>query len=702
MAKKKSKSQSKRKSAKNTTKKKKTAKKKALKKAKKKPTKKKAKSTKAAESRYKRKPSPKPKSGKTKSTKRIMDAVARALDPKLRRLVASIKSPKRLKLDAARAFISSDDSAESSTKLSPDQCYKRVLVRLPGQSVPDELAKLSWTRISQDVFTVNCPLSALEKLGASPGVEYVDAGVELTQALDGSVPETKADAVHSPTSGTAYTGQGVIVGIIDFGLDFTLDDFRNADGSTRIAFFWDQFLTPQGTESHPTGFNHGVEYTAADIDGALQSANPFNAIRHAIGPEEHGTHVAGTAAGNGRSGDAVFPAADYVGTAPDATIIFVQPAANDQTSSFTDSAHVAEAVRYIFDRAAQLNMPCVINMSLGQNGGSHDGESLVEAAIDSMLSVPGRTFVSAGGNEHNWRTHASRTLDQGATEILNWKVGATAIALPPGFPAGFGDFTPNELEIWYSSRDQFRVRVIDPVGNQSAFVEQGETVNSTLSTGDTVFISSERFTVLNGDAQIYIEISPAPGTKLTPGTWQVEIEGTQVRDGGFDAWIERDARRSGNRFRDQSFFLGADFSPFRTLGTPATSRRSIAVANYNHMTLAPSDSSGRGRTRDGRTKPEVAAPGTQIFSSNSMGGRPNPAHPGTNYPMRVSMSGTSMAAPHVAGIVALLLQADPDLTSEQIRKILIASANPTTSTPDFDDAWGFGRVDARAAVDLIA
>jgi subtilisin family serine protease len=210
-----------------------------------------------------------------------------------------------------------------------------------------------------------------------------------------------------------------------------------------------------------------------------------------------------------------------------------------------------------------------------------------------------------------------------------------------------------------------------------------------------------RFSPLNGDAQIYIEVSPPPGGRIRSGVWRVQVQGALVRDGHFDAWIERDVRLDTNNFADQSFFVGADFVPERTLGTPATARRAIAVANYVHAAEAPEDSSSRGPTRDGRRKPEVAAPGTTIFSSCAGGGRPNPKKPGTNFPMRIPMTGTSMAAPHVTGVVAQLLQRRPDLRADQLRTILIASARPVAGQAGFDIAWGFGRVDAEAAANLL-
>ena len=217
-----------------------------------------------------------------------------------------------------------------------------------------------------------------------------------------------------------------------------------------------------------------------------------------------------------------------------------------------------------------------------------------------------------------------------------------------------------------------------------------------MSSGDEVFIDSERFSILNGDARIYVEISPRGGfgQTLTTGTWHVEIEALAVAEGHYDAWIERDARDNRNMFADQSYF-NADFDGEMTLGTPATTRRGIAVANFDHEQIVPSDSSSRGRTRDGRAKPEVAAPGTNILSSNSLSQE-------TGGPARLSMSGTSMAAPHVAGVAALLLEQDARLTGEQIKKLLSAAARDAAGVgPAFHNAWGYGVLDAQMGVNLL-
>lgn len=615
-----------------------------------------------------------------------------ALDPRLRRIVASLDDPSRLRRDLEQSILETSESFEAGEPVKPEVVTTRALVKTTSEPPTTALPETTWIHVVDTIYSVTLPVSLLEELGSLPGVEFVEAPRLLYPMLSTSLAETRADQLHQPPFG--LTGDGVVVGIIDFGLDYTLDDFIAPNGATRVAFLWDQSLVAVDGEHAPAGFGYGVEYTADDINAALAAPEPFAVVRHEPDPGSHGTHVAGIAAGNGRTGDGQFPVGRFVGAAPGATIIFVQPHTTDAQTTFTDSTRVAEAMSYIFAKATELGMPCVVNMSLGQNGGSHDGESIVERAIDRLLEEPGHAFVLAAGNEHTWRGHASGHIAHADVTTLQWRAGGQ-LPRPDGslLPPGGGDRTPNEMEIWYAPRDQFRARVISPDGASTAAVTPGQTVVDDLPNGNQVFIDSERLSRLNGDARIYVEVAPGTKSRVAPGVWQVELTAVESRDGRFDAWIERDARDANNAFSDQSFFVGADFDEQMTLGTPATTRRGIAVANYNHVLIAPNDSSSRGRTRDGRTKPEVAAPGTNIVASGALGGRKGPN--GQLLPLRVRKTGTSMSAPHVAGIVALLLQRRPDLSASQIRGALIAAASAPANVQPFDKAWGYGRIDAQ-------
>lgn len=601
---------------------------------------------------------------------------SRSLDPRLRQLAERAEAPGAGLEDAGEVHAS-------------------VLVRTSGEPPQDMPGR--WNQVAPGIYLVDLPASELNAVAEHSDVQYVEGGRRLGPALNTSLPATRADLLHQPSRAhPRLTGAGVVVGIIDFGLDFTLDDFRNEDGTTRVAFLWDQSLSPQGNEQHPDQFGFGVEYDADAINTALKAQHPFTVVRHQPEPAAHGTHVTGIAAGNGRSADAQFPADTFIGAAPEATIVFVQPRLGEEAGTLTDSGAVAAAVSYIYAKAFELGMPASINMSLSQNGGSHDGSSLLEATIDLLLeSRSGRAFVHAAGNVQVWRNHASGKLASGETRTLHWKCGG-------GLPIGTGhlpegiDPTPNELEIWYSPRDKLSVRLINPDGIATDILAPDSQSSHRFADGSVALLDSFRFSPLSGDSQMFMSVQRGTAPAVQPGVWQVEITGTRVRDGRFDVWIERDAQDPPLL---QSFFLGSDFDEVMTLGTPATSRRGIAVANYDHRTDSVHFTSSRGRTRDGRAKPELAAPGVKILSSHARGGEPDGA--GGVFPMRKAFTGTSMAAPHVTGIVALLLQQDRNLMAAQITKVLTASTVAPTGVNGFDLAWGYGKIDAVAAVELL-
>ena len=628
------------------------------------------------------------------------------LDPRLRRIIQTLGDDDAMRADVARGVTASSKELETLSTLTErsvpepvetSDVTKRVIIELSTGELPEEMRDWNWAFVADRIYTVEVPIEYIGGLSDIKGVKIVEAGRKWYPMLDSSVAESQISQIHALPGNLPRTGQGVVVGIIDYGMDFTMDDFRDETGQTRLAWLWDQSLFPRAGEASPANFGYGVEYDAATLQNDIDASSNFSIVRHSPGVASHGTHVAGTAAGNGRSGDTDFPANRYIGAAPEATIIFVQPDTRGNPGSFTDSSNVVDAIAYVFARANDLGLPCVINMSLGQSGGSHDGESLVERAIDRLLEPNGRAFVSAAGNEHIWRNHASGQLSAGETRTLQWRFGG-GMPVPGtfGFTGTGFDRTANELEIWYSSRDRFTVTLRSPSGAVFGPVPP-DGAFFTSQSGMQIFIDSERFSSLNGDARIYIEVAPNSFFNVVEsGIWSVEIEAVEAPDGHFDAWIERDSRRPS---QNQSFFRGTSFDPVKTLGTPATARRSISVANYAHQTLDVSMSSSRGPTIDGRHKPEIAAPGTNIVATASLGGRDDGN--GGQLPMRYETSGTSMAAPHVAGAIALLLEEDPSLSSAQIKSLLVASADPVVATSDFDVAWGYGRLNALQALNLL-
>jgi subtilisin family serine protease len=586
-------------------------------------------------------------------------------------------------------------------------------------------------RLTEHIWSVRVDPKSLSDMAHLAEVAYVEPAKVLFPMLTRSVPCIKA---RREDVGEGVDGRNVVIGIVDYGIDWTLPDFCDETGATRIKFLWDQSLKPLERERSPDGFGHGVEYTDKDIDDALDSwgqgdrDKARSIVRHRPWPKSgvkendtdgHGTHVAGIACGNGASRTphcgncyhSVF-SGEYIGVAPKAWIVFVHLARKQMLKhiskadrSLGNSAELAEAIAYCYRKADELShdltqklckpvrVPCVVNLSMGFNGGSHDGESLVERVIDTHLEGRGRALAVAAGNQRQQRTYFGATVPPcGQPYNLGWNMGFGTLQ----------DDTLNEMEIWYPSDRSLNARLISNHGARSEIVRPGQRV--TLEFGAiTGVIDSERFTPLNGDARIYIQVSPGPQDKLE-GSWTVELTADcppRAQDRNpvpFDAWIEKEA---GLRFVEDDYRQSkfASNLPNRqrviNLTIPGTARRSITVGAVSKLsTSGEYQYSGTGPTRDGRLKPELVAPGIDICSNTVCFDRSDP--PCT----QEQMSGTSMAAPHVAGVIALMFQLNPGLTADQVKQILIASATHRGERRGFDPLWGFGVLNAHKALEL--
>lgn len=542
-----------------------------------------------------------------------------------------------------------------------------------------------------DVATGTLPLSRLGNLVDLDTVVRIEIATTVGYQLDVSVPEINANDVHNmPATGTPparWRGKGVIVGILDTGIDYTHPAFRDSSGNTRILRIWDQFLTPTGSESNPSSHPYGVEYIQTDIDSALGSANPLSVVRHqdrdtSVG---HGTHVAGIAAGNGR------PAGTFVGVAPEADIIAVCVLGGPSGVIPPNTNNLVDAVDYVFRVASQLGKPAVVNMSLGSNVGPHDGTGVTETGLDRLLGTAGRAAVVAAGNEGAKGIHAAGTVAAGATENVQF----TTFVAPPGFPAPAAD----RIDIWYSGQDRFTLSFTDPAGNTVGNVAAGgPTFSQTLANNNRVIIRSQLANPGNNANHILILLLRGTAPAIQAGNWSFNLTGTTINDGGhFDAYV-------GHRSGRIPSFTGAHGDGLSSVMIPGTTREVASVASYvtkQHPSGGSSNPngqistfSGRGPTRDGRFKPDIAAPGEVIMSA-----RANTATAGSgNYHL---LQGTSMAAPHVAGTIALILQRYPNLTMRQILQGLTETARTDTNTgsePNIPNhTWGYGKLNTLAA-----
>lgn len=529
--------------------------------------------------------------------------------------------------------------------------------------------------VNQDEFIVTgrVPISRVEKVREQEFIKSLKAAQTIYPTLNDTIVETQARPDLLPAGHKADGGKGTVVGIIDYGGDFAHENFLDSSHSTRITHLWYQ----DGISTHNSPFGYGREFTRQELNLALQQVNPYQAIGYdpadfedPADPGSHGTHVMDIAAGNGR-GSAV------PGMAPNAELIFVNIShrkdprgTNVVGQSFGDSVRLLEALKYIFDRAGSL--PCVVNISLGTNGGPHDGSTLVEQGIDSLITAqPNRAVTIAAANSFDDGIHAAGCVKTGQTFDLNWNLMDLRSDI--------------EMEIWYPADDLFTVELLDKDGTSLGVVAPGNNLPLSFNGQVVVFIANRLKDPNNNDNMIGIFLASG----FPAGTYTVRLHGDQVTDGNFHAWIERD-----NRFQSQ---FAPPHDNTYTIGSISCSHKSIAVGSYDAHKNSHLISyfSSAGPTRDQRNKPEVSAPGHAVRAAQSC----------TRTGTRI-MSGTSMAAPAVAGLISLMFAEakarNMNLTVDEVRDTLIRTArkNPPAGTT-WDDRYGYGRISASQAINAI-
>jgi subtilisin family serine protease len=551
-----------------------------------------------------------------------------------------------------------------------------VILRLvdPAQ-VPDHVRVVS--RFGH-IITVRVERSLIRAVWDSDKVVSVKAArpllwpspIEDTEADDEGEAEGAATDFALPPD-IVEDGTGVVVGICDWGFDFTHPNFRKPDGSTRVRALWDQ----RGKKGRsPDPFGYGVVHTRADIDRALAQRDPCRALNYhpALGDPgkngSHGTHVADILAGNRREPGSV------VGLASGADIVFVHLAPDRLAglANFGDSVRLLEGLDFIRREAG--NDPCVLHLSAGKTGGAKRGETPFEQAVDAMLlERPGIALVQSAGNYANSGMHSHVRLGPDQSHVLVWSVSR-------------GDKTPNEMEIWYSGQDVFDLTLVAPNGAEFSVPlgERAKLEHDGADWGALYHRANEPNSGLN-HIDIFLH------TSAPYGHWRVALRGRAVVDGRMHAWIERDARG-----RHQSRFLRRQATSRYTTNTICNSFRAIAVGAY--VASSPDRPttvfSSRGPTADGRQKPELVAPGFRILAARSM-----PAG-GWNGERRLTVkSGTSMAAPWVSGTVALMFQAaGRPLTINEVRSLLIGTADPPPGPGRSSTRLGYGYLNPAAAV----
>ncbi|HEX6977669.1 MAG TPA: S8 family serine peptidase [Alphaproteobacteria bacterium] len=572
-----------------------------------------------------------------------------------------------------------------------------------------------------DVFSAFIPFdeTVVHRLATDPSIRFIEMARPVLPTLDVATSAAKLPQlrVANPT----LTGTGSIVGVIDYWIDYhhpalCRPPSAGGDWESRLVSLLDQNATAvagaRGAPPAPCAVGScaltGVEYARADINAAIAAyrfgatgfqaydlvphGDPATIPDHMEPFESHGTAVAGCAAGNGLTLTSLgtIVQGPFAGVAPGADLIFASIAGHNEFA-FGETVDVMHALCYVFDRAG--SRPCVAVLANSDNQGAHDGSSALEQVIDSLLLTPGRGIVLSAGNANVATSASGNPLRMHAAGQVAQAGASTPLTLTYLRNAVNAD----AVEIWSESSDTFAVRVTPPpmpgAVPAPVLVEPGQSIPGTDvydSVAASIAVQSVVNDGRNGDNCIAITFDAPANIGIPRGDWRIELIGRTIIDGGFHAWVDR------NNMGYVTWGGAAAGVDSMTLGVPSTANAAITVANCRPDTSAAQihPSSGRGLSRDLREKPELAAIGSDVDC-------PAKHTPHLNLPGRYeSVTGTSFAAPLVAGACALLFQCrGAAATWADLRQALVdnADTSPLPAGVVHDRAFGYGLLDVNAA-----
>ncbi len=551
---------------------------------------------------------------------------------------------------------SNENQREKSENLNVgyDAQTKRweLIIKYSGElSLPDYISVLP---LYGGYAVISIPETAIDALSQLPQIEYIEKPKRLVLSLY----EARSAACITPVQNAplSLTGKGVLVGIVDSGIDIFHPDFRNEDGSTRILELWDQTVPENMDPSGEVSFyNRGKIFTREEINLALEQNDRSFPSRDLSG---HGTHVAGIAAGNGRASRG-----EQKGVAPESDLLIVK-LGNVFPEGFPRTTELMLGMDYCVRKAADLNVPLALNISFGNSYGSHDGSSLLETFIDNLSNL-GRTIIAIGsGNEGNKGRHTSGMLSATDTMQIELAISENESSL--------------SIQLWKNYIDTFQIRLVSPSGSSVILTEQSIGAYRNILDGTQLLWYFGEPSPYSVSQEIYLEMIPLPGNSyIQDGIWKVQLTPSDIVDGRFDLWLP-----SGNAINPSTRFLVP--TPDTTLTIPSTATNPITVAAYDSNTDSVASFSGQGFTGLSLPKPDLAAPGVDITS----------AAPGGGY---TPNTGTSMATPFVTGSAALLMQYgiiqghDPYLYGQKIKAYLQKGARHLPSIQNYPSpeiGWG--------------
>ncbi len=536
------------------------------------------------------------------------------------------------------------------------------------------------TITSSGIMTAVVPVKKMRAIAALDGVHQITTAQSVRKMLNLSAASTGVHLPETDFPRNTNTGADVIVGVIDTGIDIEHPDFITIEGNTRILSIWDHTLDSSdvnGVADPPANFTYGTEWSADTIqDGYTSCAHRDN--------DGHGTHVAGTAAGNGSAPNYDGP---YTGIAPEAELLVVKFDFDNEKNRNSETA-VIDAINWIFQKATEQGKPCVINMSMGSDYGPHDGSTAEERGLDDLTGAGKIICLSAGNAGSSWSgpsfdTHGGPIHGSGKINTLQDIVFET--------PADYVSSAADDyvfFDIWYPGAVTAYVQITTPGGTTYPQSYSGPNSNLWFTDGksggfgtpegfiyvENVSGANSFWAAENSDNNIYIEISDYQGTEPAAGTWVINIITEQNGEFVYHSW-----QGYSDSLKHAFFWYDSDSTSHSpddltntyladntmTIGKPATALSAISIGAYQTKDTWPGreytdcedpDStfslidmtyttspityynefsmedlayfSSRGPSRDGRTQPFIAAPGVGIVASLS---QTNLSTPGYNY-----------------------------------------------------------------------
>ncbi|MEZ4817430.1 MAG: S8 family peptidase [Flavobacteriaceae bacterium] len=491
------------------------------------------------------------------------------------------------------------------------------------------------------------------------------------------------------------TGEGVLVIMLDRGIDYRHPDFLDENGNTRIAYIYDM-LNPSGAGSNPYGI--GTIFTQAQIDAALDNNDPpLSTDRHG-----HGTATTGIAVGNG-SGTAGL---EFQGVAPKATIISIKitqdsfpPFGSEPgQTGFFDPSYLPVAMQFAADKIAELGLPAVTLMNIGSIGGPTDGTSTVARAIDDFVTNTGTPFLCGVGDDGGNNNHASGTINPSETIEIEIQKGETGNV---------------RFDLWYSEDDRFTVSIERPNGTIHGpyTAPTGANVSADQNLGDIQLYhrgaNVEFWQATSNRRELMIDISGVTGT------YKVILQGAQINNGNFHATLNPSTYYNNNRFLTfaNSGYSINDYASSNLVITPGDY---VVKNDWVDINGVFRDITGQGETgeiwigssssptQDGRLGIDFAAPGEVCHAAYA----DNTYYESFAFNVLQNSNGlygiqnaVSAAAPLSLGVIALMLEVNPNLTPLEIKNILHDTARQDTNTGAVpNDTWGYGKLDALAAI----